>query len=244
MNNEPEAATTEKACTECDAKFTFAKNLKRHMKTAHSNAEKLKCESCDYETFRKDALKRHMMNNVHQSKSESRKVKITSKNQPSAHSTHKRGWFQCKVCEYSSPRRDNLERHFRSNHTDELNSSKISCPAANRGCTHTFVNKDSLKRHVTLRRCKFNATIDEFNLQQSSTDNLYSGINHDNLALPSIESEASDFEESVELPTMQPSNILPDNVHFDQAPASPDSTFNSDSLEILAQGLNLTFIHD
>ena len=75
-------------CSKCEYSCTSHNSFKKHMQIHNVNVT-FYCPECDYESSRKDALKRHMVT-IHN-------VNVT---------------FSCPECDYVSSRKDNLKRHM------------------------------------------------------------------------------------------------------------------------------------
>ena len=65
----------------------------QHGKSIHENMKTFKCSQCEFETARKDSLKRHI---------------------ESIHENMKT--FKCSQCEYETSRKDNFKRHQKIKH--------------------------------------------------------------------------------------------------------------------------------
>ena len=78
-------------CPHCDFETARKDKLKRHIESVHNNVA-FKCPHCDFETARKDKLKRHI------------------------ESVHNNVAFNCNQCEFVANRKDNLKRHQKIKH--------------------------------------------------------------------------------------------------------------------------------
>ena len=105
------------ACDLCDSSFTNVIALKNHTRT-HTNNEdiEVKCEHCDYKTWRKEEMKQHILTHF----PERRDLK-----------------FKCKSCDYKTWTRKRLTRH--QNVHSSLRLVKCS------DCPKTFKYKDQLR---------------------------------------------------------------------------------------------------
>merc|ERR1712156_543628 len=54
-----------KECPHCDYKSNHSGTMKRHVKTVHDQNKEFRCDSCNFDTGRKENLKAHLSTKAH-----------------------------------------------------------------------------------------------------------------------------------------------------------------------------------
>ncbi|XP_054723735.1 RB-associated KRAB zinc finger protein-like [Uloborus diversus] len=114
----PSASKTAHACSTCNKVFASKPNLTRHLKT-HMAVKPFACEECGKGFARKEHLTRHMLMHAPAT------VPIT---------------HQCKDCDMTFTRLDNLRRHERATHGEPIHKCSQ--------CDQAFSRKSNLMQHV------------------------------------------------------------------------------------------------
>nr|CAI5866643.1 unnamed protein product [Callosobruchus analis] len=163
-----------RSCSHCDASFRDRKALDGHVLKTHPNfissitRKTYICRECDYKTFKKDNMNRHM--SVHL-KTEEKLIRcihcdatflgklnldrhIIIKH-PDFMSSITSKLYECTKCPFKTVRKDSLNRHLRE-HPEVASNFKLSVCIH---CNATFKSKQSLDDHVVRKHPDFFTTV-------------------------------------------------------------------------------------
>ena len=105
-------------CEQCGKSFSLAKNLKRHIRSAHEDHKNYECEQCGRNFTMEQTLRRHFLT-IHE----------------------KQNIVQCDKCDKYFSRKQYLKEHIRSVHEGH---EDFKCPS----CGKSFSQQGVLKRHL------------------------------------------------------------------------------------------------
>ena len=134
-------------CPHCALKYSTLGNLNRHIATAHNNDSCFKCNLCDYQGNRKDALNSHIRI-VHEGVKypcphctfQGRYKSTLDTHLRVAHSMTLQ--HECPHCDYSSDNPNTLRMHIQRKH--EADEESFLCPH----CGHQASDSNNLKQHI------------------------------------------------------------------------------------------------
>lgn len=128
------------SCHRCDYK-TFHRNaLDRHIQAVHEKVKLYECDRCDYKTGHGSALKRHI-GKLHEKSSQL--------------------IFACEVCDYQTVHKSALKRHVANRH-QQASQVRHQCSVCEYSTTYEF----ALERHIStvhLKEGAFECTMCEYN---------------------------------------------------------------------------------
>jgi len=111
------------SCSQCDYKSFHRSALERHIQAVHDKCKVYECEKCDYKTGHASALKRHQ-NKIHDKSSQT--------------------VFACDECDYTTVHKSALKRHTANRHEKDCQTYH-KCSACEYKTTYEF----ALERHIS-----------------------------------------------------------------------------------------------
>ena len=127
-------------CARCDYKSFHKHALDRHVQAVHDKVKLYQCARCDYKTGHASALKRH-------------ESKVHEKNQQMI--------FACEACDYHTVHKSALKRHTANRHEKE-SQTVHQCSVCEYKTTYEF----ALERHIStvhLKEGAFECSLCEYN---------------------------------------------------------------------------------
>lgn len=127
-------------CHRCDYKSFHKNALDRHIQAVHDKVKLYECDRCDYKTGHGSALKRHV-GKLHEKDSQL--------------------IFACEVCDYHTVHKSALKRHVANRH-QQASQVRHQCSICEYSTTYEF----ALERHIStvhLKEGAFECTLCEYN---------------------------------------------------------------------------------
>merc|ERR1719309_90075 len=132
------------SCHRCDYKTFHRHALDRHIQAVHDKVKLYQCQKCDYKTGHASALERHI-STVHL----------------------KEGAFECNMCEYNTVHKHALDRHVKMVHEKPPH---LACDM----CDYKTAHKSALKMHfATVHEAK-----DTYRCEKCGYETLYKTALH------------------------------------------------------------------
>jgi hypothetical protein len=143
------------------------RGLKRHIANAHEKKEKYKCDQCDYVSNSKDNYKVHMVTHSDERpyacdyEDCNSTFKLAGKLSRHIKEIHKSNGVQCPHCDEMRSTQDNLVRHIRRIHNNELRYTCSICD------DYKFFDASDCKRHEEVCTGEFSGSNGEYQVAQA-----------------------------------------------------------------------------
>jgi len=132
-------------CNICFKEFASTKSANIHKKVAHENY-RISCPQCDKEVTSKQGLIQHLKVHTGDAPSASKRSNSISIRPHISLDGEANKQFNCSGCDYSSPLKENVKKHVKTFHSDDVAKGKELLPCPN--CDKTFLGVSNLHRHA------------------------------------------------------------------------------------------------
>ena len=167
FRSQPRGATSNQdrrfQCDQCDATFSYASHVRRHIKIKHEGV-RFPCPECGYECTTAQSLRTHYDRKHTSVRFPCPQCEFKAVNQAELNRHHsmkhngERVRFPCPQCEYKATEKGSLRNHIRSQHE----GIRYPCPK----CEYKASEKGHLKKHIRKKHDGMNIELQQ--LQASS----------------------------------------------------------------------------